>query len=120
MSQRSKRSKKGKGVHQDISGSTLNMGGLIARHDRGKDPEVRVPLKATGDIPAEKAKGLAQASPLFQPIKDAVKPESKQEEAKAVAEATVKEEKKEEKAKHPAPKQRVLRKKEEKTEDNAE
>ncbi len=89
MNQRIKRSKdKKRAAHQDISGSTMNTGGMIVRHDRGKDPEIRVPQKVTGDIPAEKAAGLAKASPLFKKIEDVVKPKSKAEEAKAVAEAT--------------------------------
>lgn len=95
MNQRSRRAKKGKGV-QDISGATINTGGLIARHDRGKDPEIRVPQKTTGDIPAEKAKGLAKASPLFKKLKELVLPESKVDEAQAVAEASVEVEEQEE------------------------
>jgi hypothetical protein len=96
MNQRVKRSNKGKG-EQDISGSTMHTGGHVSSHSREADPVVRTPQKATGDVPAEKSKGLAKASPFFKKLKDTVKPKSKAEEKKALAEASEDKKKKKEK-----------------------
>ncbi len=120
MNQRLRKSLEKRRTQNDISGATINTGGLIARHDRGKDPEVRVPQKVTGELPAEKAAGLAKASPLFKELKDVVVPESKADEAKAVAEATTETVKKTE-AEQPAPAKVVKKRAAKKTtEDNAE
>lgn len=88
MNQKNKRSSDRKRI-QDISASTMNTGGHIAAHRRGAEAEVRVPQKATGDVPADKVAGAAKASPFFRELKE-VLPTSKAEEKKVVAKATEK------------------------------
>lgn len=90
MNQRSKRARDRKRAEtgQDLSASAVNTGGFVSMQRRGETPEVRMPEKATGDVPAEKASGLAKASPFFRAVKDALNPRSKEEEQKAIAEST--------------------------------
>lgn len=64
MNQRSKRSSKRK---QDV-----NVESTVT------------PLKTTGDV---KSSGLAKASPFFKPLEEAIKPKTKEEEKKIIAEA---------------------------------
>jgi len=85
MNQRSKRARDRK--KQDLNSATMHTGGHLASHSRKADPVVRTPQKATGDVPAEKIKGLAKASPFFKKVKEAL-PKSKAEEKKVIAEAT--------------------------------
>jgi len=89
MNQRVNRSKKGKGEN-NIGGSTINTGGHVAHHARGKETVVKTPQKATGDVPAKKLSGLAKASPFFEKVKEVVKPKTKAEEKQAIAKATEK------------------------------
>jgi hypothetical protein len=86
MNQRVKRSKKRK--HQDIGGSVMHTGGHLASHRRDAEPVVRTPQKTTGDVPGEKAKGLAKASPFFKKLGAKLNPRSKEEEKKIIAAAT--------------------------------
>lgn len=88
MNQRSKRSSDRKRI-QDISMSVMHTGGHVAAHRRGVEPEIRVPQKTTGDVPAEKVAGIAKASPYFKELKE-VMPTSEAEEKKVVAKATEK------------------------------
>ena len=88
MNQRNKRSSDRKRI-QDISASTMHTGGHVAAHRRGVAPEVRVPQKVTGDVPAEKIAGAAKASPYFKELKEVI-PTTKAEEKKVVAKATEK------------------------------
>ena len=64
----------------------MHTGGHVASHSRTSDPVVRVPQKATGDVPAEKISGAAKASPFFKELKE-VLPTSKKEEQKVIAQA---------------------------------
>lgn len=88
MNQRQKRARDRRRAEQDIGASTMHTGGHVASHRRSSEPVVRTPQKATGDVPGDKARGLAKASPFFQRLTDIVKPKSKDEEAKAIAGAT--------------------------------
>lgn len=83
MSQRIRRAKDRK---NDIDSSTMATGGHVVHHSRETNPVVRVPQKTTGEVPGEKLAGLAKASPFFKPIAE-IKPSSKAEEQKAIAEA---------------------------------
>jgi hypothetical protein len=96
MNQRSKRARDRKKT-QDIDVSTIQTGGYVAHHGRNQDPNVRVP-KATGDMTEGIRSGLAKASPFFKKLKE-LKPDSPEEEKKAVAEATEKHTKKKGKVK---------------------
>lgn len=87
MNQRSKRARDRK-HGQDIGASTMSTGGHVVSHRRGADPVVRTPQKATGDVPGDKAQGIAKASPFFKKLKEVVQPKSKAEEKKVIAEAT--------------------------------
>ena len=91
MSQRLSRAKDRK----NQEGSTMSTGGLIVHHNRGQEPVVRVPQKATGDVPAEQAQGLAKASPFFKKLAE-IAPKTKADEKKVVAEAIVKNEEQDE------------------------
>ena len=71
---------------QDTSNVSINTGGHVVQHSAGRDPVVRTPQKATGNLPD---RGFAKASPLFKKI-DEVVPLSKEEEKKAIAESTEK------------------------------
>lgn len=94
MNQRSKRARKGKG-DQNIGASTMHTGGHVVSHGRSQEPEVRLPQKATGDVPSEKSQGLAKASPYFKKVEDVMpQPKSKSEEKRIIAQATEKPEKK--------------------------
>lgn len=84
MSQRIRRAQDRK---NQIDGSTMSTGGHVVRYDRGEAPVVRVPQKATGDVPGDKLTGLAKASPFFQKLAE-VLPPTKAEEQKAIAEAS--------------------------------
>ncbi len=86
MSQRIRRAQDRK--NNQIGGSTMATGGHVVHHDRGQDPIVRVPQKATGDVPEEKLAGVAKASPFFKKLAE-VLPKSKAEEQKAVAESVI-------------------------------
>lgn len=87
MNQRSKRSRDRKS--QNIGASTFNTGGHVVSHSRTADPVVRTPQKATGDVPADKIKGAAKASPFFKKLKE-VLPTTNAEEKKVIAKATEK------------------------------
>lgn len=67
--------------------ATMATGGHVVHHDRGMDPIVRVPQKATGDVKGDKLAGLAKASPFFKPLAE-LPPATKADEKKAVAEAS--------------------------------
>ena len=69
--------------------ATMATGGFVSHHDRGEQPEVRVPQRATGDVPGEQLGGLAKASPFFKKLAE-VQPPSKAAEQKAIAEASEK------------------------------
>ncbi len=84
MNQRQKRARDRR-RSQDIGASTIQTGGHVAHHRRGSDPVVRTPQKATGDVPGDKARGLAKASPFFKKLKDVVSPKSQDDEKKAIA-----------------------------------
>lgn len=83
MSQRIRRAKDRK---NQLDGATMATGGHVVHHTRGLNPVVRIPQKVTGEVPSEKLAGTAKASPFFKPIAE-IKPSSKAEEKKAIAEA---------------------------------
>lgn len=68
-------------------GSTMATGGHVVHHNRGEQPVVRVPQKATGEVPGDSQHGLAKASPFFKKLAE-VLPPTKAEERKAIAEAS--------------------------------
>lgn len=82
MNQRVKRSQDRK--------STFATGGQVVQHSRDADPVIRTPQKTTGDVSGEKLAGLAKASPFFQKLEEAIKPQTQEEEKKAIAKATEK------------------------------
>lgn len=88
MNQRSKRARDRRRSGQDVGASTMHTGGHIAFHRRAADPVVRTPQRATGDVPGDKAQGLAKASPFFKKLGEVLSPQSKTDEVQAIAEAT--------------------------------
>ncbi len=84
MNQRQKRARDRRRA-QDIGASTMQTGGHLAQHRRGSDPVIRTPQKATGDVPGDKARGLAKASPFFKKLKAVIAPKGPEEEKKALA-----------------------------------
>lgn len=91
MNQRVKRSAKGKGLSeepkQNLRGATLSTGSHVVKHDRGENVQVKSLQKATGDADKAKQKGLAKASPFFKRLKDKFTPQTKEDEAKTIAQS---------------------------------
>lgn len=86
MNQRNRRSRDRKS-EQNIGKSTFATGGHVVSHGRAQEPEIKVPQKATGDVPAEKLSGLAKASPFFKKMKEVIIGK-KEDEKKVIATAT--------------------------------
>jgi len=83
MNQRLSRSKDKKNNTGFVSVGT---GGHVSRHSPNEAPQVQVPpMKATGDIKPEEQKGIAKASPAFQPITPPAKAMNKKDEKEVIA-----------------------------------